>query len=256
MAAVPLSVLVVDDELPAREELGYLLSLDSRVGVVHQSGSGTEALRLLDDTDIDVVFLDIAMPGLSGIELARVLNHYKRPPAVVFVTAHDEHAVSAFEVHAIDYLLKPVRGDRVGEAVRRVVEGGGHGLAAPEPDETLPVELGGVTRFIQRSDVRYAETHGDYARLHTADASHLVRIPMSDLEARWRSAGFVRTHRQYLVSLAHIDEVRQDGGHVHVVVSGHVLPVSRRHARDLRELLFRRFRSEPIDGETADGGRA
>lgn len=244
MSAAALSVLVVDDELPAREELGYLLSLDSRVATVHQSGSGADALRMLDSIEVDAVFLDIAMPGLSGIDLARVLSHFKRPPAVVFVTAHDEHAVSAFEVHAVDYLLKPVRDERVSEAVRRVVEGSGHASVETQSDETVAVELGGVTRFIQRSDVRYAESHGDYARLHTERDSHLVRVSMGELQDRWRPAGFLRIHRQYLVALGHIEQVRQEGGHMSVLIGGTELAVSRRHARELRDLLFRRATPE------------
>src|SRR5262245_7006468 len=159
-----LSVLVVDDELPAREELGYLLAQHPRVGRVVDAGSATDALRLLETTDVDAVFLDIAMPGLSGLDLARVLGRFKQPPAVVFVTAHDEYAVTAFEINAVDYLLKPVSEARVAEALRRVKRDQiTSGL--PEDDETIPVELGGVTRFIQRSEVRYVESHGDYVRL-------------------------------------------------------------------------------------------
>jgi len=235
-----LSVLVVDDELPPREELGYLLARDARVSGVLHAGSGAEALRLLEDADIDAVFLDIAMPGLTGLDVAKVLSRFKEPPAVVFVTAHDEYAVTAFEINAVDYLLKPVSEARVTEALRRIVEGTTHPQPAAGDDETIPVELAGVTRFVQRSDVRYVESHGDYARLHTADETHLVRIPISALEDRWRDAGFVRIHRQCLVSLAHVSQLRQDGGHCSVIVDGTDLVVSRRHTRELRDLLVRR----------------
>jgi DNA-binding LytR/AlgR family response regulator len=235
-----LSVLVVDDELPPREELGYLLARDARVSGVHQAGSGADALRVLEDTEIDAVFLDIAMPGLSGLDLAKVLSRFKEPPAVVFVTAHDEYAVSAFEINAVDYLLKPVSESRVSEALRRIVEG--THPSTTEGDETIPVELAGVTRFIQRSEVRYVESHGDYVRLHTADESHLVRIPITTLEERWHEAGFVRIHRQCLVSLAHVSQLRLDGGHCSVLVDGTDLVVSRRHTRELRDLLVRRAR--------------
>jgi DNA-binding LytR/AlgR family response regulator len=234
-----LSVLVVDDELPPREELGYLLARDHRVAGVHVAASGAEALQVLDAADVDAVFLDIAMPGLSGLDVARVLHRFKEPPAVVFVTAHDEYAVDAFEVNAVDYLLKPVSERRVSEAVRRIVEGTGPPRDV-EDDETIPVERGGVTRFIQRSEVRYVESHGDYVRLHTADDSHLVRVPITLLEERWRDADFVRIHRQCLVSLAHVAQLRLDGGHCSVVVDGTDLAVSRRHTRELRDLLVRR----------------
>jgi DNA-binding LytR/AlgR family response regulator len=238
-----LTVLVVDDELPPRAELGFLLSRDDRIADVHQAGSGAEALRLLEETPVDAVFLDIAMPELSGIDLAKVLSKFREPPAIVFVTAHDEYAVSAFELNAVDYLLKPVSESRVREAVRRIVDGSHP--ASVEDDETIPVELGGVTRFVQRSDVLYVESHGDYVRLHTVDGSHLVRIPMTTLEERWREAGFVRIHRQCLVSLAHVSQVRLDGSHCSVLVAGTDLVVSRRHTRELRDLLVRRARPSP-----------
>jgi DNA-binding LytR/AlgR family response regulator len=235
-----LSVLVVDDELPPREELGYLLARDARVSDVHHAGSGADALRVLEGTEIDAVFLDIAMPGLTGLDVAKVLSRFKVPPAVVFVTAHDEYAVTAFEINAVDYLLKPVSESRVSEALRRVVEGAHQHPPSVSEDETIPVELAGVTRFVQRSEVRYVESHGDYVRLHTADDSHLVRIPMTTLEERWQVAGFVRIHRQCLVSLAHVTQLRQDGSHCSVLVDGTDLVVSRRHTRELRDLLLRR----------------
>jgi DNA-binding LytR/AlgR family response regulator len=237
--SVPLRVLVVDDERPALDELAFLLDKDERVSEVLTSDSASEALRLLHATSVDAVFLDIAMPGLTGLELAKVLAQFKEPPPVVFVTAHDEHAVDAFEVNAVDYVLKPVREDRLREAVRRIVEGS---PIAAVVDDSIAVELGGVTRFISRSDVRYVEAQGDYARLHTIAEGHLVRVPLSTLETEWRDAGFVRIHRSLLVALGHIEEVRIDGGRCTVIVGGTELAVSRRHTRALRDLLVRRAR--------------
>src|SRR4051794_19054480 len=104
-----LRVLVIDDERPALDELAFLLERDPRVGGVLTSDSATEALRILQDLDVDAVFLDIQMPGLSGLDLAQVLGRFRSPPTIVFVTAHEEHALDAFEVHAVDYVLKPVR---------------------------------------------------------------------------------------------------------------------------------------------------
>ena len=116
-----LRLLVIDDEQPALDELEFLLGRDDRVGSVRTCDSATEALRLLRETEVDGVFLDIQMPGLSGLELAGVLANFRSPPPVVFVTAHDEHAVDAFELDALDYVLKPVREERLAEAVRRVL---------------------------------------------------------------------------------------------------------------------------------------
>jgi len=233
-----LKVLVIDDERPALDELAFLLGEDPRVGGVLTTDSATEALRILQDLEVDAVFLDIQMPGLSGLELAQVLSRFRTPPPIVFVTAHEEHAVDAFDLRAVDYVLKPVRAERLAEAVRRIVDAG----AGPTPsgDEQIPVERAGVTRFINRSDITHVEAHGDYARLHTAEGSHLIRTPLSTLEEQWRPAGFVRIHRSLLVSLQHIDEVRMQGGRCSVLVNGEELLVSRRHTRDLRELLTRR----------------
>jgi DNA-binding LytR/AlgR family response regulator len=233
----PMRVLVIDDERPALDELAFLLHRDPRIGEVLTTDAATEAFRLLQELDIDAVFLDIQMPGLSGLELAQVLARFRSPPPVVFVTAHEEHAVEAFDLHAVDYVLKPVREDRLAEAVRRVVEEPGR---APAPaDEQIPVERGGVTRFVSLADITHVEAQGDYARLHTEDDSHLLRRPLSTLEQEWSSAGFVRIHRSILVSLAHIDELRMDAGRCTVSVAGHELVVSRRHTRELRDLLTR-----------------
>ncbi len=239
--SAPLRVLVVDDEAPALAELAWLLRQDGRVGEVVTAQGAAEALRLLEEHDVDAVFSDIKMPGLDGLDLARVLARFTRRPQVVFVTAYDQHAVDAFELAATDYLMKPVRPDRLADALQRVIDGSDQDTAAPTPppDETIPVELGGVTRFVQRSQVRYVEAHGDYARLHTADGTHLIRVPLSTLEERWGAAGFVRIHRSTLVSLPHVEEVRVEGGRCTVRLAGVTLAVSRRHTRDLRDSLLR-----------------
>jgi DNA-binding LytR/AlgR family response regulator len=274
-----LVVLAVDDEQPALEELAFLLNEDPRVGEVLKASDATEALRILnarssresvhalnaaraaglhqpaagtrvaEKTDVDVVFLDIRMPGLDGLELARVFSSMAQPPEVVFVTAHDDRAVDAYEVGAKDYLLKPLRGERLAAALDRIIAN--RATAAPvEPapqerdeDEVIPVELAGTTKLVPRSAVRYVEAQGDYARLHTTEGSHLVRIPLSVLEDRWRDAGFVRIHRSFLVALPLVTELRLSGsGYVVRVGSGPdtaELPVSRRHTRELKDRLVR-----------------
>ncbi|MDO0924695.1 LytTR family DNA-binding domain-containing protein [Streptomyces sp. TG1A-8] len=267
MTDTPLRVLAVDDEEPALEELLYLLGEDPRVGSVVPALEATGALRRLsraveggpDGADaLDVVFLDINMPGLSGLDVARLLGGFAAPPLIVFVTAHEDFAVRAFDLKAVDYLLKPLRRERFSEAVRRVAEltraGQGPRPAVPpagpragadrQPghaaDGQVPVELGGVTRFVSVADITDVEAQGDYARLHTAQGSHLVRIPLSTLEEQWRPRGFVRIHRSRLVALSRIEELRLDGGNLTVRVGDRVLAVSRRNARELRDLLTRR----------------
>ncbi|MEU0568002.1 LytTR family DNA-binding domain-containing protein [Nonomuraea sp. NPDC005983] len=241
-----LRVLAVDDELPALEDLAYLLRADSRIGEVATARDGSAALRLLDRAiadgrPIDAVFLDIRMRGLDGVVLGRLLSRFANPPRVVFVTAYEEHAVDAFEIKAEDYLLKPVRPERLAEAIRRVAVSADISVESGETD-TIPVELGGVTRFISTADVFSVEAHGDYARLHTRAGSHLVRIPLATLEERWSSAGFVRVHRSHLVAVKHIEELHIDSGRCTVRVGDTEIPVSRRHTRELRDLLVRRAR--------------
>ncbi|WP_407840082.1 LytR/AlgR family response regulator transcription factor [Streptomyces sp. DSM 116496] len=288
-----LRVLAVDDEKPLLEELLYLLRSDPRVLSAEGASDATEALRRItralesgpDGADvIDVVFLDIHMAGLTGLDIARLLAGFARPPLIVFVTAHEGFAVQAFDLKAVDYVLKPVRPERLAEAVRRACAQSGRSgeqppaagpeaapavpaaraarTAAPETvgaplaavaasaasaaargadraPEQIAVELGGVTRFVAIADIAYVEAQGDYARLHTDEGSHLVRIPLSTLEERWAARGFVRIHRRHLVALARIDELRLDAGTTTVRVGAAELQVSRRHTRELRDLLMR-----------------
>jgi len=244
----PLTVLAVDDEKPALDELAFLLRAQDAVGDIRTAGDATTALRILRDGEIDAVFLDINMPGLDGLELAGILANFASPPQVVFVTAHDDRAVAAFDLGAVDYLLKPLREERLAESVRRIVEGRRRrvvaGPAAPT-DEVIPVELGGITTLVHRSSVEWVEADGDYARLHTADGSHLVRIPISALETRWADAGFLRVHRSYLVALPRVTGIRTVGNGLVVCLRAHgdhppvELPVSRRHTRMLKDRLVR-----------------
>jgi DNA-binding LytR/AlgR family response regulator len=178
------------------------------------------------------------MPGLSGIDLAQVISLFRTPPVAVFVTAHEQHAVDAFELNAVDYVLKPVRQERLAEAVRRVLAAG-----HPEgPEEQVPVERGGVTRFVPLSEIRYVEAEGDYARLHTGQDSYLLRTPLTQLEQDWSAAGFFRIHRSILVATGFVDEIHVDGSRCSVIVDGHELQVARRHTRELRDLLVRNAR--------------
>ena len=236
-----LRVLVVDDERPALDELSFLLEADDRIDTVLACQSATDGLRVLREQEVDCVFLDIQMPGLSGLELAEVLGRFKQPPPVVFVTAHEQHAVEAFDLRAVDYVLKPVRPDRLAEAVRRVLADSGP--SQPATSTQVAVERGGVTRFIDRGDITHVEAQGDYARLHTTTGdSYLVRIPLSTLEEDWAEAGFHRIHRSLLVALTHVVEVRSEAGRTSVLVGDVELPVSRRHTRGLRDVLVRRAR--------------
>ena len=237
-----LTVLAVDDEAPALDELAYLLDRHPDIAEVIRAGDATSALRELNARRIDAVFLDINMPGLSGIELAGVLANFSERPAIVFVTAHDDKAVAAFDVGAIDYLLKPIRDDRLDEA--GPVEPTEEPAKEPESD-VVPAEVGGVTHLVPRDSIGWVEAEGDYARLHSASGSHLVRIPLSTLETRWRDHGFQRVHRSYLVALRLVTGLRSTDGAMLVRLRANgaspavELPVSRRQARELRDRVVR-----------------
>lgn len=241
-----LRVLAVDDEAGALENLSRALRADPRVARVWAVTDATAALRLLRDTEVDGVFLDIGLPGLDGMELARLLTRFAVPPAIVFVTALADRALEAYDLGVVDYVRKPATGERLAESVRRVAA---CRLSQPAPvllpaadgagDVTVPVELGGTTRLVPRSAIRWVQAQGDYARLHTVSGSHLVRLPLAALADRWADAGFLRTHRSYLVQLAAVTELRLAGGGYVVIVDGHELPVSRRHAREVKDRLVR-----------------
>ena len=251
----PLTVLAVDDEAPALDELAYLLGRHPDIAEVLRAGDATSALRELNARNIDAVFLDINMPGLSGIELAAVLTNFSQPPAIVFVTAHDDKAVAAFDVGAVDYLLKPIRDHRLDEAVRRVMSAQTTSPTDTQPAESndvretesdvIPAELGGVTHLVPRDSIGWVEAEGDYARLHSTSGSHLVRIPLGTLETRWRDHGFQRVHRSYLVALRLVTGLRSTDGAVLVRLRANgaspavELPVSRRQARELRDRVVR-----------------
>jgi DNA-binding LytR/AlgR family response regulator len=246
------SVLVVDDERPALEDLGRLLETSPSVDDVVLAGGGAEALRLLAERQFDVVFMDVRMPDLDGLELGKALTRFADPPALVFVSAFEDGAVSAFEhqLHPLDYLMKPVSRGRVEEALGRVSADLAGGIRSRSPtnqgptdadDEIIPVEhqRGGTTRLIDRSTVLYVQAEGDYVRLHTDTGRFLVRSALSEIEERWGQHGFVRVHRSYVANLKRAVEIRpQLGGAVTIVmVDGSQVPVARRQVADLRRRL-------------------
>ena len=229
-----INVVVADDELPAVEELAYLLSQDARVGQIHRATSGAAALKALEEHEVDALFLDIHMPALSGLDIARVISRFTNPPHIVFVTADEDQALEAFDLAAVDYVLKPIRPQRLAESVRRVCDLVEDTQSKPE---MVTVDQGGITKMIERDSIAYVQAAGDYARLHTRESSYLIRVPLNDLEAQWGPAGYVRIHRSYLVNMEMIDTVKLATGKAAVVLNGIQLPVSRRALPYLREKL-------------------
>ncbi|UCM91880.1 LytR/AlgR family response regulator transcription factor [Streptomyces marincola] len=245
-----LRALVVEDEASTRRELAAMLAALPEIGPVSQADGGEAAVRLLGTETFDAAFLDISMPGLDGMEVARVLSVLSAPPAIVFVTASEHHAVDAFGIGAADYLLKPVRPERLAEAVARVGAlrrpGPAQGAAgAAEELSVVQIETGRQTVFVHRDDIQFAEAHGDYVRLHTAAGSHLIRLSLTYLEEVWAEAGFVRAHRGYLVAVGWVKDLRVSSasGLLARTPAGDV-PVSRRHSRALKERLLAAVRDD------------
>jgi DNA-binding LytR/AlgR family response regulator len=236
---MPSALIAEDEPLLAESLKAALAGAWPELEIAALAQNGVEALEAAARVHPDVAFLDIRMPGLDGLELARVLERFAHPPEIVFVTAYESHAVEAFELAAVDYLLKPVRPERLADAVRRL--GGSTARSGGEESVTrIAVDTAGRIHLVDRDAIHFVEASGDYVRLHTAQGTYLLRKPISTLEEAWREAGFVRIHRQFLVALGHVTEValRSGGGSV-AVVAGQELPVSRRHARDLRDVLAR-----------------
>jgi DNA-binding LytR/AlgR family response regulator len=238
MNTKPLHVLVIDDEPPAVDELRFLLEQDAAIGLVHTASCVDEAIGVLRAHQVDAVFLDIEMPGKDGLSLARLLSQHPASPAIVFVTAYEQHAVQAFEIAAVDYVLKPVRADRLALAVRRVTAAIGETAVTAENDiGRIAVESSGRTVFIDRSQVQVVEAARDYVKLHTDERSYLVRTPISMIESSWSEFGFVRVHRSYIVAVNAVRELRTDDAGSTVLVGHLEVPVSRTYGRDLKQRL-------------------
>ncbi|MGV8084542.1 MAG: LytR/AlgR family response regulator transcription factor [Coriobacteriia bacterium] len=232
-----LKALVIDDEAPARSELRFLLEEAGGVEVVGEAGNAVEALQLIKAIPYDVLFLDIQMPGLTGVQLAAALSGLSRPPAIVFVTAHSEHAVNAFEVNATDYLMKPVELPRLKQAISRLTP-----VREPLPKvERIPVEKGGRKLLLNVADILYVMAKDDYSYLFTTTDRFLSTMSLAQLEEKLASAGFYRVHRRYLTNLGFVREVAPlDGGTLMLTLADNgrtQIPVSRRRVPGLKKAL-------------------
>jgi DNA-binding LytR/AlgR family response regulator len=256
MSTDQLTILAVDDERTQLEDLARLLRNSPIVREVECAYDGHDALVKASTQAYDAIFLDVRMPNLDGLELGRVLRRFAAPPELVFVSAYDNAAADAFELHALDYLRKPVGRRRVEEAIERVaaaVEAGATagerrspGAAAmpatpPEDHEMIAVATlhGGSTRLLARGQILYVQSYGDFVRIVTAEGRHLLRSTLADIERRWAPVGFVRVHRQYVANLRNAVELAPMlGGTAELTfVDGQRIPVARRHTAELSRRL-------------------
>jgi DNA-binding LytR/AlgR family response regulator len=248
MSGDELTILAVDDERTQLEDLARLLRNSPSVREVECAYDGHDALVMASTQAFDAIFLDVRMPDLDGLELGRVLRRFAQPPQLVFVSAYDSAAVDAFELRALDYLLKPVSRRRLDEALQRVVTAVDHTHDASHDHERDPAAAemvavadvrSGSTRLISRGSILFLQSHGDFVRVVTAQGRYLLRATLSEVERRWEAFGFVRVHRQYLANLAQAVEVRpQSGGGAELVFDeDHAIPVARRQTAELSRRL-------------------
>lgn len=242
-----LTAILVEDEPAALAELRDLVAEIEWLETIAEATNGASAVERIDALDPDVVFLDVQLPEMSGLEVLKRIRHQ---PAVVFTTAYDRYAVAAFEIEALDYLVKPFGRKRFREAVERVRRGrssdlgesvaerAGSALASPllrilarEGDRLVPVFM---------KDVQRLEAQGEYVALHTGARRHLVRLPLSEFERLLDAEQFVRIHRSHIINLRHLRSMEpHDGSRLEVRMrDGTRIVASRNRSRDLRRLAM------------------
>ncbi|MBL8956783.1 MAG: response regulator transcription factor [Myxococcaceae bacterium] len=236
-----MKVLVVDDEAPARRRLSRML-VDAGVEIAGEAEDGEAALKQLAALKPDALFLDIRMPKLDGLTLAA---RWAELPPIVFVTAYDEHAVKAFEVNAVDYLLKPVRPERLGAAVERLRKRGASRVPAAAIEAVSPAKgtrivtsARGTLRFFEAKEIARFWSSDKYTLFSAGGEEHMTEEPLDSLEARLGPHGFLRVHRAELIQLAQVKSLSvEDGITEAVLADGQRARVSRRSTADLRRAL-------------------
>jgi two-component system response regulator AlgR len=245
------SVLIVDDEQPARDRLERLVEELPGWSVAASCATGTDALPLVAKLRPSVALLDIRMPGMTGIELARHIGTFEHPPAIVFTTAYDEYALQAFESQAVGYLLKPVRRERLEEALKHASRFRSpqlHKLAVPEAElaarQHVAVRVRDELKLIPVKEIRFFRADQKYVTIRHGRGEELIEESLRQLEEEF-ARDFVRIHRSLLVAVAHIEALERtdDGGYELRLRDEQVaLPVSRRQVADLRKRLAGRGR--------------
>lgn len=235
----PIRALVVDDEPLARCNLTVLLRRDPDIGSITECGSGMEGLQAIRESKPDLVFLDVQMPECGGFDVLELLGG-ELPPAIIFVTAHEEYALRAFESGALDYLLKPFEDARFVRALERAKDKIAHYLPEqPQRPRRVVVKEQGQVLFLEVVDIDWVEAAGYYACLHVGSATHVIRRTLSELEGDLGEERFVRIHRSVIVNLDRIRglELHDSGEYEVVLKSGVRLRLSRRFKKGLQDRL-------------------
>jgi two-component system, LytTR family, response regulator len=230
--------LVVDDEALARERVRTLLAQATGVEIVGECSGGREAVNAILAQRPDLVFLDVQMPDLSGFEvLDAVATEWL--PAVIFVTAYDEYAIKAFDVHAIDYLLKPIEPERFRKALARATKRGLLSLLDERPIDRLVIRTRGKVSFLKPTEIDWIEADGKHAVLHAGRETHVVRHTLTRLEQRLAPHGFVRVHRSAIVNVDRIKELEPwfHGEYVVILKDGTKLTSSAAHSQALHRIV-------------------
>jgi len=231
----PVRTVIVDDEPLARRRLRAILTAEPDVEIVGEAGNGSAAVAAVAETRPDLLLLDIQMPGKTGFDVLEALAGIHQP-AVVFVTAHDEHAVRAFDVQALDYVLKPVVEDRLRAAVRRAIAR----LRDQQRDDTrIPVKTDRGVVLVHAADVQWVEADGDLVILHTLRARHVLRTTMAEIVARLPESQFVRVHRSTVVNIDAIQTIQPlfKGDYAIVLKTGATVRSGRTYRTSVQALI-------------------
>ncbi len=240
-----MKVLIVDDEKPARDRLARMVDRLSDFEVVGQAVNGDQALQQADDCDADIVLMDIRMPGLDGLQAARHLAQIPQPPAVIFTTAYADHALEAFETHAVDYLLKPVKQDRLQKALeaakkptRAQIEQDGDVLAKIEARQHICARVRGNLVLVKLDEIYFFHADQKYITVRHKDGEVLIEEPLKNLEKEFADS-FVRIHRNALISLKYLTGMHAQNDSQYVTFSEieDTLEVSRRHLPAIRKII-------------------
>ncbi len=237
-AMKPITVLIVDDEPLAAERLANLIDEMPNINVLAKVGNAQQAWDFVQKHQPDVLLLDISMPGMSGLEFAKSVNSIQKPPCIIFCTAHEQHALQAFEAQAFDYLVKPVRRERLQESFKRVIRQIHH-ATEHSIQQFMVVSVGGVMRRISLQEVFFLHADEKYTVVNHRGGEHILDEPLKELEQRYQGQ-FFRIHRNCLVKVEQLHEIRRDAdGQTWAVLKDwpKALEISRRCASELKDIF-------------------